>query len=79
MSRFLQGSSLNSATPVLYDHLLSRYDPERALYLAVPDAVRASIFEEVAGAVLIEDRVIRLFTFSLAQEVIVQWMPQTPS
>jgi hypothetical protein len=49
---------------VLYDHLLTRYDPERVLYLAVPEAVRASIFEEEAGAVLIEDRVIRLFTFS---------------
>jgi hypothetical protein len=40
--------------------------------------VRASIFEEEAGAVLIEDRVIRLFTFSPAQEVIIQWIPQTP-
>jgi hypothetical protein len=63
---------------VLYDHLLTRYDPERVLYLAVPEAVRASIFEEEAGAVLIEDRVLRLFTFSPNQEVIVQWIPQTP-
>jgi hypothetical protein len=63
---------------VLYDHLLTRYDPERVLYLAVPEAVRVSIFEEEAGAVLIEDRVLRLFTFSPNQEVIVQWIPQTP-
>jgi hypothetical protein len=34
------------------------------MYLAIPEAVCASIFEEEAVAVLIEDRVIRLFTFS---------------
>ncbi len=62
---------------VVYEHLLTRYDPNRILYLAVPDNVRASIFEEEAGAVLIEDRVIRLFTFNPNQEVIVQWIPQT--
>jgi hypothetical protein len=60
---------------VLYEHLLTRYDPNRTLYLAIPDAVRVSIFEEEAGAVLIEDQVIRLFTFSPTQEVIVQWIP----
>jgi hypothetical protein len=59
---------------VLYDHLLSRYDPERKLYLAAPEAVRESIFEGEAGAVLIEDRVIRLFTFDPFQEAIVQWI-----
>ena len=37
------------------------------------------IFEEEAGAVLIEDRVIRLFTFNPNQEVIVRWIPQTPN
>jgi hypothetical protein len=60
---------------VLYDHLLSRYDPDRKLYLAAPEAVRESIFEGEAGAVLIEDRVIRLFTFDPTQEAIVQWIP----
>lgn len=64
---------------VVYEHLLTRYDPNRILYLAVPDNVRASIFEEEAGAVLIEDRVIRLFTFNPNQEVIVQWIPKTPN
>ncbi|MCY7276623.1 MAG: XisH family protein [Phormidesmis sp. CAN_BIN44] len=62
---------------VLYEHLLTRYDPDRTLYLAVPDAVRQSVFEEEAGTVLIEDEVIRLFTFNPIQEVIVKWIPQT--
>lgn len=64
---------------VLYDRLLSRYDPERKLYLAVPDEVRQSVFEEEAGTVLIEDEIIRLFTFNPIQEVIVKWIPSTPT
>jgi Rad3-related DNA helicase len=60
---------------VLYEHLLTRYDPSRKLYLAVPDEVRQSVFEEEAGTVLIEDAVIRLFTFNPTQEVIVKWIP----
>lgn len=60
---------------VLYEHLLTRYDPDRTLYLAVPDEVHTSIFEEEAGAVLIEDRVIRLLTFSSTEESILQWIP----
>lgn len=61
---------------VLYEHLLTRYDPDRTLYLAVPDEVRQSVFEEEAGTVLIEDEIIRLFTFNPIQEIIVKWIPQ---
>ena len=61
---------------VVYEHLLTRYDPGRKLYLAVPDEVRQSVFEEEAGTVLIEDSVIRLFTFSPTQEAIVTWIPK---
>ncbi len=59
---------------VLYEHLLIRYDPERKLYLAVPEDVRESVFEEEAGLVLIEDKIIRFFTFDLNQEEIIQWI-----
>ena len=59
---------------VLYEHLLNRYEPERKLYLAVPDAVRQSVFEEEAGQILIEAQIIRLFTFDINQEEIVQWI-----
>jgi hypothetical protein len=54
--------------------LLIRYEPERKLYLAVPDDVRESVFEEEAGLVLIEDKIIRFFTFDLNQEEIIQWI-----
>jgi methyl coenzyme M reductase subunit C-like uncharacterized protein (methanogenesis marker protein 7) len=60
---------------VLYEHLLTRYEPERKLYLAVPENVRESVFEEEAGQVLIEDRIIRLFTFNITQQEIVKWIP----
>ena len=62
---------------VLYERLLSRYDPTRKLYLAVPDAIRKSVFEEEAGIVLLEDQILRLFTFSPEQEEIVTWLPSS--
>lgn len=64
---------------VLYEHLLTRYDPNRILYLAVPEEVRASVFEAEAGTVLIEDNIIRLFTFNPTQEAIIAWIPQIPN
>ncbi len=60
---------------VLYEHLLARYEPERKLYLAVPEDVRESVFEEEAGLVLIEDKIIRLFTFDFNQEEVIKWIP----
>jgi len=62
---------------VVYEHLLSRYDPDRRLYLAVSDEIHQSVFQEEAATVLIKDSVIRLLTFDSRQEVIVEWIPQT--
>lgn len=64
---------------VLYEHLLTRYDPNRTLYLAVPEEVCTAVFEAEAGSVLIEDHVIRLLTFNPTEETIIQWIPQTPN
>ena len=60
---------------VLYNSILSRYDPKRQLYLAVTDEVYKSVFEEEVGQILLEDQVIRLMTFNTDQEEIVQWIP----
>lgn len=60
---------------VLYAHLLKRYEPERTLYLAVPESVRRNVFDEEAGQILVEDGVIRLFSFDPTEEEIVQWIP----
>ncbi len=60
---------------VLYAHLLRRSEPERILYLALPETARRSVFEEEAGQVMLEDGVVRLFSFDPDREAIVQWMP----
>ena len=60
---------------VLYDHLLARYYPEYKLFLAVSENTCKTLFEEESGKTLIEDGVIRLFSFDAEQEVIVKWIP----
>jgi hypothetical protein len=59
---------------ILYERLLLRYYPERTLYLAVTDSVYKTVFEEEAGQILLEDKLIRLLTFDPDQEVINQWI-----
>ncbi|NEQ71112.1 MAG: fatty-acid oxidation protein subunit alpha [Symploca sp. SIO2D2] len=59
---------------ILYERLLIRYAPERTLYLAVSDSVYKTVFEEEAGQILLEDKLIRLLTFNPEQEVITQWI-----
>jgi XisH protein len=60
---------------VLYDRMLKRYYPEHTPYLAVPEEIGVSVFEEAAGQTLIEDGTIQVVTFDAEQEVIVRWMP----
>ena len=59
---------------ILYERLLLRYDPERTLYLAITDSVYRTVFEEEAGQILLEDKLLRLLTFDPDQEVINQWI-----
>ncbi|RFP54097.1 MAG: fatty-acid oxidation protein subunit alpha [Limnothrix sp. CACIAM 69d] len=59
---------------ILYERLLLRYAPERTLYLAVTHSVYKTVFEEEAGQILLEDKLIRLLTFDPNQEVIKQWI-----
>jgi hypothetical protein len=60
---------------VLYTHLLLRYYPEYTLFLAVSETTCKTVFEEEAGQTLIEDGIIRLFSFDPNHEVIVRWIP----
>lgn len=59
---------------VLYAPLLKRYYPEHILYLAVSEDTRKRVFEEEAGQILLEEDIIRLFTFDIAKEQIVRWI-----
>jgi hypothetical protein len=60
---------------VLYARLMKRYYPAHTLYLAVTDTIQKTVFEEEAGLTLIEDGIIRLVTFNVKDEVILQWIP----
>jgi XisH protein len=60
---------------VLYATLLPRYDPDRVLYLAIPEAVRQTIFEEEVGQALLENNLVRLISFDPDQEELIQWIP----
>lgn len=59
---------------VLYARLLKRYYPEHILYLAVSEDTRKRVFEEEAGQTLLEDGIIRLFSFDTVKEEIVRWI-----
>ena len=60
---------------VLYAHLLKRSDAERVPVSGGARRARRNVFEEEAGQVMLEDGVVRLFSFDPDQEAIVQWMP----
>jgi XisH protein len=58
----------------LYLSLMSRTDPERVLYLAIPNEAMEEIFDEAVGKALLEDGLVRLIGFDKKTEVIVKWI-----
>ena len=60
---------------VLYREVLAEHQPERELYLAVPDAVTKGIFQEEVGALLLRRHIIRLLSFEPEREEVLQWIP----
>ena len=59
---------------VLYHALLRRDQPERTLYLAVPDRAFEGVLSSLLGRMLIEDQQIRLIVFEPDRETIVKWI-----
>ncbi len=59
---------------VLYIDILAEREPDRVLYLAVPEAVANELFEEPIGQLLLRNKRLRLLVFEPKQEVIVQWI-----
>jgi hypothetical protein len=59
---------------VLYQDILTELEPERTLYLAIPDSVFDDLFEEPIGKLLLKNRRLKLITFEPKQEVIRQWI-----
>lgn len=58
---------------VFYRALLSRFEPERKLFLAVPYSVFVSTLDEPIARPVIEDLAIACLAFDPQQEVIVKW------
>ncbi|NJL58621.1 MAG: fatty-acid synthase [Desulfobacteraceae bacterium] len=60
----------------LYRSVMSRTEPDRALYLAVHKEIFFDIFEEPLGSLLLEDYHIPMIVFDFQKEVILKWIPQ---
>ncbi len=59
---------------VFYRSLLKRYDPERKLFLAIPQHVVLSTLNESIARPVIEDLSIAIIGFDKKLEVITQWI-----
>jgi hypothetical protein len=59
---------------ILYRSVLAKLEPERQMVLAVPYDV-AVLFDEPLGQLLLEENVVRAFSFDPVKEVIVRWIP----
>ena len=58
----------------LYHDILMKLEPQRILYLAIRESTFADIFEEPIGALLLENRRLRLIIFDPNQELIIKWI-----
>jgi len=58
---------------VFYRSLLARFDPNRKLFLAVPEGIFASTLNEPIARPVIEDLNVAIIAFDPKREVIIQW------
>ncbi len=60
---------------VMYHDVLEKTDPDRELYLAVPEEIFGDLFEEPIGRLLLDNERFRLIVFDPFKEVILKWIP----
>jgi hypothetical protein len=60
---------------VLYDLALRRQEPGRSLYLAVTESIWQAVFADAFGAIVVDERAVRLLTFNPKTEEIIRWIP----
>jgi hypothetical protein len=58
----------------LYRFLLARVEPDRSLYLAVPEEAYYAIFDSADGRDLVAEQGLKLFVFAPESEVVLRWM-----
>jgi hypothetical protein len=64
---------------VLYRLLLNRIEPERSVYLAIPDKVYRELFTEPIGELVISDLPLQLLVIDLEQVEVKKWIPTRPT
>lgn len=58
---------------VVYRMVLQEHEPERQLYLAIPEAMYQSLLSEGLGELAVRRLGLCMFTFDITTERIVQW------
>jgi XisH protein len=58
-----------------YRAVLQKKDPERALYLAVPQITYDSFFQLEFTQMMVQDNQLKLIVYDFEEEVIVKWHP----
>ena len=58
----------------MYRSILRRVNPERKLYLAIPEEVYQDFFQQPAIQDIVSDQTIYLLIFNPDREVIIQWL-----
>ena len=59
----------------LYQLVLARTEPDRELYLAVPEDVAERVFRRTVGRLFVESRQIRVIGMNIESEEVAQWIP----
>jgi len=54
---------------------LAQREPERVLFLAVPELIIRDVFDQSLGELLLKDQSIRVLGFDPQTEVITRWIP----
>jgi XisH protein len=59
---------------VLYRAVLMQTEPERSLFLAVPDTILGEVFEQSIGELMLKDQSIHVLGFDPQTEVVTRWI-----
>jgi hypothetical protein len=59
----------------VYEEVLATSEPERMLYLAIPEEALEGIFTEEIGQIMLKNRFRRVCVYGVDEEKIVQWIP----
>lgn len=63
---------------VLYRLLLNRIEPDRSVYLAIPDKAYRELFTEPIGELVISDLPLQLLVIDVEQAEVKKWIPERP-